>query len=152
MRRTLLATALVTLIVPAIGRADDADAEKQVATLSKQIIAANIKGDTSTLEALLSDDFVGINPNGDIASKAQDVKDLKDGTTDFESFDPSEVKVRVFGDAAVLTGRYRVKLKYKGRDIDDRVRTTEVFARRGGKWQCVSMQVTRVAGQTGEKR
>ncbi len=152
MTRTLLATALLSLLVPATGRADDADAGKQVAMLSKKIIDANLKGESKTLDELLSDDFVGINPNGDIASKSQGLKDMKDGTTDFESFDPSEVKVRVFGDAAVLTGRYRVKLKYKGHDIDDLVRTTEVFARLGGKWQCVSMQVTRIAGQSGEKR
>ena len=58
----------------------------------------------------------------------------------------------MFGDAAVVTGRYHVKLTYKGQNIDDLVRTTKVFARRGGKWQCVSAQVTRIAGQTGEKR
>ena len=80
MTRTLLATALLTLLVPATGRADDADAEKQVAMLSKKIIDAQVKGDTKTLDEFLSDDFVGINPNGDIASKSQDLKDLKDGT------------------------------------------------------------------------
>ena len=152
MSRTLLAAALLALMVPMTGRAAHADAETQVAMLSKKIIDANIKGDTKTLDELLSDDFVSINPNGDIASKAQGLKDLKDGTTDFESFDPSEVKVRVFGDAAIKTSRCRVKLKYKGHDIDDLVRTTEVFAKRGGKWQCVSIQVTRIAGQTGEER
>ncbi len=152
MTRTLLATALLTLLVPASSRADDADVEKQVAMLSKKGIDARVKGDTKTLDEFLSDDFVSINPNGDIGSKSQDLKDLKDGTIDFVSIDPSEVKVRVYGDAAVVTGRSRVKLKYKGHDIDDLVRTTEVFARRGGKWQCVLGQVTRIAGQPGEKR
>ena len=46
MTRTLLATALLALMVPTMGRADDADAEKQVAMLSKKHREADVKGDT----------------------------------------------------------------------------------------------------------
>ncbi len=44
----------------------------------------------------------------------------------------------MYGDAAVVTGRYQVKLKFKGRENDDSVRITELFAKQGGKWRCVS--------------
>ena len=103
MLRTLSAAAFLALIMPMMGRADDADSAKQVASLSKQTGAALVAGDTSALDAILSDDWLGINPFGEVASKAQQAKDLKDGTTDFLSIDPSEVKVRVYGDAAVVT-------------------------------------------------
>ena len=53
MTRILLAAALLALVVPATGRADDADAEKQVATLSKQHREATVKGDTEALDAIL---------------------------------------------------------------------------------------------------
>jgi ketosteroid isomerase-like protein len=152
MRHTLLAAALLALFVPTMGRADDAAAEKQVATLSKQYREAAIKGDTGAMDALLSDDWIGIDPMGDVADKAKNAKDLKDGTVDIESIEPSEVKVRVYGDAAVVTGRSHVKLKYKGEKIDNHVRVSEFYAKQGGKWRCVSMQVTSIAGQSGEKR
>ncbi len=152
MTRTLLAAALLALVVPATGRADDADAEKQVATLSKQNYEALVKGDTSALDAILSDDWVVIDPFGEVISKARQAKELKDGTTDFASIDPSEVKVRAYVDTAVVTGRYQVKVKIRGQENSIPVRITESFAKQGGKWRCVSAQVTRIAAPAGQSR
>ena len=104
------------------------------------------------MDSILADDWVGINPRGDVESKAQQAKTLKDGSVDFEAIDPEEVKVRVYGDAAVVMGRYHVKLTSNGQKIDQLVRTTEVFVKQGGKWQVVSTQVTSIAGPPGEKR
>ncbi len=150
MRRTLLAAALLALAVPTMGRADDADAEKQVGMLSKQYREAVVKGDTNAMDSILADDWVGINLAGDVESKAEQVKNLKDGSVDFEAIDPESVKVRVYGDAAVVMGSYHVKLTYNGQKSEILVRNTEVFARQGGQWQCVSTQVTSIAGQSGE--
>ncbi len=152
MRRALLSAAFLPLMVPAMGRADDAAAEKQVATLSKQYREAAIKGDTGAMDALLSDDWVVIGPDGGVGGKAQNMRDFKDGSVAFEAMDPSEVKVRVYGDAAVVTSRIHAKLKMKGEKIDNHVRVSEFYAKQGGKWQCVSTQVTSIAGQAGEKR
>ncbi len=145
MRRTLAVAALLALMVPTTVCADDADAEKQVASLSKQNREAMVKGDTQSLDSIQADDWIGIDPMGDVADKAKNAKDLKDGTVDIESIEPSEVKVRVYGDAAVVTGRSHVKLKYKGEKIDNHVRVTEFYAKQGGKWRCVSTQVTRIS-------
>ena len=152
MRHTLLSVAFLTLMVPSMGRADDADAEKQVGKIAKQNREAAVKGDMEAMDALLADDWVGINPEGSVQSKAEAVKDHKAGIVDFEAIDPQEVKVRVYGDAAVVSGRYHVKLTVSGHKIDDRVRTTEVYVKRAGKWRCVSTQVTSIAGKTGDKR
>jgi ketosteroid isomerase-like protein len=131
----------------------DTDTEKQVATLAKQYREAMVKGDTQSMDSMQADDWIGINPSGDVADKAQNSKNFKDGTIDFASIDdPSEVKVRVYGDAAVVTSRYHVKVKYKGEKLDHHVRVTEVYAKQGGKWRSVSRQGTRIAGQSGEKR
>ncbi len=153
MRRTLLAAALVALVVPTMGRADDADAQKQVALLSKQHREAVVDGDTNSLESILADDWIGIDPTGGVESKALVAKNLRDGAIDYEAIDPlEEAKVRVYGDAAVVTGRYQAKLTYKGQKIDSLVRTSEFYAKLGGTWRCVHTQVTHIAGQSGEKR
>ena len=154
MTRTLLAASLLALVVPATGHADDADAEKQVASLSRQNYAAMVAGDTSALDANLSDDWVVIDPFGNVVSKARQAKELKDGTMDFVSMDPSEVKVRVYGDAAVVTGRYQVVVKVRGQEEETSLpaRISETFVKQGGKWRCVSTQVTRIAAPGGESR
>ncbi len=152
MRRTLAVAALLALMVPTTVCADDAAAEKQVATLSKQYREAAIKGDTEAMDALLSDDWVVIGPDGNLVSKAQDIRNFKDGSVAFEAMDPSEVKVRVYGDAAVVTSRLHAKLKMKGEKIDNHVRVSEFYAKQGGKWRCVSAQVTSIAEPPKENR
>ena len=145
MRRTLTAAALLALLAPTLGRAADADTERDIARLSRQVIDARLKADTKALDALLADDYVGIGPSGDVVTKAESLKRVKDGTLHFDSIEPSEVRVRVYGDAAVLTDRRHVKVTYQGRADTLLVRTTEVYAKQGGKWRCVSVQVTRIA-------
>jgi ketosteroid isomerase-like protein len=149
MRRTLSAATFLALMVPTMGRADDTDSEKQVASLSQHNYAALVAGNTSALDAILSDDWLVIDPFGEVISKARQAKELKDGTTDFVSIDSSDVKVRVYGDAAVVTGRYQVKLKIRGRENTIPVRITESFAKQGGKLRCVSTQVTSIADHPG---
>jgi ketosteroid isomerase-like protein len=152
MLRTLSAAAFLALMVPTIGSADDADSEKQVASLAKQSTEATLKGDTKTLDAILADDFVAINPFGELVTKAEQLKLMKDGTLRFDSIEPSEEKVRVYGDAAVLTERGRVKVTFKGRSESLSVRNTEFYAKQGGKWRCVFQQVTRIAEPPQEEK
>jgi ketosteroid isomerase-like protein len=154
MRRALSAAALLALMVPTMGRADDADAdaEKAIARLSRRAAEAYLKADTRTLDTVLADDFQVINPFGEVANKAQQLKVLKDGTLHFDELETFDQEVRVYGDAAVLTDRRRAQATDRSRAASFSVRTTEVYARRGGKWQCVSMQVTRIAETSPEKR
>ena len=152
MRRTLSAAALLALMMPTMGRADDADAEKAITQLSRQAVDAFLKGDTRSLDAVLADDFLLINPFGEVADKAEQLRILKDGTLHFDQLETFDQKVRVYGDAAVLTDRRRAKATDRSRAASFSVRTTEVYAKRGGKWQCVSMQVTRIAETSPEKR
>ena len=152
MRHMLLVAALFAMTIPTPGRAaDDSDAEKQVASLAKQSTEATLKGDTKALDAILADDFVAINPFGELVTKAEQLKLMKDGTLRFDSIEPSEEKVRVYGDAAVLTERGRVKVTYKGRSESLSVRNSEFYAKQGSKWRCVFQQVTRIAEPPGEK-
>jgi ketosteroid isomerase-like protein len=154
MRRILLAAALLTVTAPAMGQATEADAEKEVARLSQRVYEAYVKVDTSFLDGALADDWMVITPSGNTRDKAQLLKELKDGTIKFDAMDESNVKVRVYGDAAIVTGRLRSKEKLHGQEVGGLLRYTQVFVRQGGKWRCVSSQATRIAapsGGSGEK-
>nr|MBA3766029.1 nuclear transport factor 2 family protein [Acidobacteriota bacterium] len=54
------------------------------------------------------------------------------------------LKVRVYGETAVVTGRATVKGKYKGMDISGQYRYTHVFVKQRGHWLVVTAQQTRV--------
>jgi len=44
------------------------------------------------------------------------------------------MKVRVYGDTAVVTGRGIYKAKYKGVDYSSDERWTDVFVKNNGRW------------------
>jgi ketosteroid isomerase-like protein len=48
-----------------------------------------------------------------------------------------DVTVRVFGDAAVVTGRTHGRGSYAGTPYDVTIRFTDVFIRRDNRWQAV---------------
>ena len=143
---------MLAAVAPTLGRAADADADaKEVAKLSKQMTDALVKGDMAFVDGVMADDWMIIVGNGSVGDKSQLLKDVKDGTLKYEALDKSEMKVRVYGEAAVVTGRAQARIKVKGQEVGGIDRFTEVYARQGGKWRCVSMHVSRTTAQAGEK-
>jgi ketosteroid isomerase-like protein len=152
MRHKLLTAALFAATMAPAGQADEPAPEKQVAALSEQHRLAAIKGDTKVLDAVLADDWVVVGPTGEVETKRQQEKKLKDKSLVFEAIDPKEVKVRMHGETAVVMGLYHIKATLNGRKVDGVFRNTGVFAKQEGKWRGVFNQVTPVAGPPAKKR
>jgi len=121
--------------------------EQQIKDLEKQWADAVLKHDAVALDRILADDIVEVDPTGQVQTKAQDLADLKSGELKLESLSPGDMKVRVFGNVAVVNGPYTVKGTYKGKDISGEGRFTDVFVKRQGRWQCVSTQMTPIVKQ-----
>ena len=81
------------------------------------------------------------------STKAQDIATITSGDLAFESAVLDNVKVRVYGDTAVVTGRTTNKGKYKGQDISGQYQFTDVFVKQGGRWRAVASHATRIAEQ-----
>ena len=112
---------------------------------------ALVKGDMAFADGVTADDWMIIVGNGGVGDKSQRSKDVKDGTLKYEALDKSDMKVRVYGETAVVTGRARSRIIVNGQDVGGTDRFTEVYARQGGKWLCVSIQASRITAQSGEK-
>ena len=57
---------------------------------------------------------------------------------------PEELEVRVFGEAAILTGHLTTLVRQNGRVTTTFLRATEVFVKRDEKWFLAGSQYTRV--------
>jgi ketosteroid isomerase-like protein len=145
----LLIAAFLTVTAPARGQDADADAAKEVARLSQQINDALVKGDTSFLKGVTADDFLVIGHTGRVGGKDSTFKGFKEGSLKFFAMDDSELKVRLYGDAAIVNGRRMIKYKSQGQERGGAVRFTRVLVRRGGRWQIASEQSTPIADQPG---
>jgi ketosteroid isomerase-like protein len=110
--------------------------------IEQDTLAAVLKHDAAALGKFFADDGVLTTPDGALMTKAQLLADVKSGDLALESSTISDMKVRVHGDAAVVTYITTDKGKYKGQDISGRFRWTDTFVRRAGSWQIVAGQGT----------
>ena len=151
MRRMLLVAAALAATAPAVGQTSDA--EKEIVALVKEFDAAFVKNDTTFMERILADDWMAITPDGEVMTKAQMQKGMKEGDLKFGALEELEaIKVRVYGDAVVATGRGRMKATLKGKPYSSHDRWTNVYIKRDGKWQCVSSHTTRLAAESEGKK
>ena len=120
-------------------------AEQEVLRLADAWATAELRGDTTFLERILTDDYTGIGPLGFMLTKQEWLVRHQAGDLKYESFSLDEVKVRVYNnDAAVLTGRQVQNGAYRGNSIQAQFRTTLVFVRQQGQWQLASLQLSTI--------
>jgi ketosteroid isomerase-like protein len=120
--------------------------KEEVTELNQQWTECYAKRDTAFLERYLSDDYVSTFPDGAVLDKKGEIESVKSGDVTFTEI-PSELKVRIYGEAAVITGRSTLKAKVKGQDVSGEHRLTHVWIRQSERWQVVASQVTRIAGR-----
>ncbi len=92
------------------------------------------------LSALLAEDFVITIEDGSIYSKAGYISHSADPSTKVQVAELSDLKVRMHGDTAVVTGAYHEKGESNGKPYEYHDRLTDIWMKVGGKWQVVASQ------------
>jgi len=108
--------------------------------------AAELRGDVAFLGSALADDFVGIGPRGFMLPKDQWLERHESGKLRYESFGLDELQVRLYADAAVVTGRQLAEGKYEDYDLRDQFRATLVFVKQQGRWLLAGLHLSPIAG------
>ncbi len=82
---------------------------------------------------------------GAIMTKAQAVSGAATAKTEFQSLDLSDLNVRTEGNTAIVTGiNHEVGHDAQGKAFDRRVRFTDVYIKRDGRWQVWATQGTTI--------
>ena len=141
----LCLTALPSARFAADGNNEKAEAE--IIKLEKQWDAAFVAVDVPVLEATLADDYISTDDTGETHTKKSTIEDLKSKTDLISASSATEIKVTVYGNAAVATGRWTSKETYKGKDVSGAFRFTDTWVKRNGRWQCVADHFSRITGE-----
>ena len=96
------------------------------------------------MDSLLADDYLGVTANGTLETKADLIALRRTGTIHLSELNLSDLKVRVYGDTAVVTSRAEVAGTNGGTDISGHYRYTRVYNRRNGSWRIVSFEASRI--------
>jgi ketosteroid isomerase-like protein len=122
-------------------------AEEELMKLERDGVEASKRGDVAFFEKLEAPDYLFTDPSGMVHTRDEDLAIAKSGDLKFESMDIDEMKVRLYGDTAVITGVTTVKGTFKNQDISGKYRWTDVYVKRGGQWQIVNAQLTPIQSQ-----
>jgi len=112
----------------------------EIIALEDRRIEAMVKGDVKALEEILADDLVYTHTTARLDTKASFIDAVKTGRSNYKSVEREDVKVRQFGDTAVVTGH----AKFHVGDNKFEARYTDVYVKRNGAWQMVAWQSTRI--------
>jgi len=119
--------------------------QSPAAKLDEERTEAMVKGDLATLDRLLADDLSYVHSSTKVDTKASFIENLRSGASKYKAFQREEASTRVFGDSAVNTGVATVSVENLGQaPATFKIRYTDVWVNRGGKWQMVAWQSTRV--------
>jgi len=116
-------------------------AEQDIIKLEQTVTDAQFKKDRAALERLLADDYLYTHSNGSVLNKAQEIAESMSSDVQWTDSKFADLKVRIFGDVAVLTGRQTIRGAAKGYVPGPR-RITYIFVKRNGRWQHVGGQST----------
>jgi len=128
---------------PATGATADGAEEKALYQLERDWASASIKKDTVAIDKFLAKDFVS-NFDGRTLNKAQLLAQIRSNPAKIESAENSDMIAMVFGDTAIVRGVYTEKSTTNGKDSSVKGRYTEVYAKRDGRWQCVTQYTTKL--------
>jgi ketosteroid isomerase-like protein len=149
MKQTIVVCVLAACAVSAFGQTKP-DAPKGVASveqaltqMEKEWTKAGQEKDIATLDKIMADDWTAIDYQGKMVTKAQSIADLKAGSSTLTTVTLGEMKVRVFGNTAVVMGSDTEKSTYKGKNSSGKYVWMDVFVNRGGKWQAVASESTK---------
>jgi ketosteroid isomerase-like protein len=117
---------------------------KEIEALEQQWRQAVIANDVTQMDHLLADDYIGISANGTVETKAQALALRKAGTVRIKTLEINDLKVRVYGDTAVVTSRADLEGTNGQSDISGKYRYTRVYNHRFGQWKIVSFEASRM--------
>ena len=152
--RLLIASVLILLMIAfASGQttnekfAEESKQTQELKRLEDEWLNAYLRDDKATFDRIVADDFTGTDESAVMRNKAQE-KELLQAPPPGGikvSLNNEDVRVRMYGETAVVTGRIVQKTERAGQEsFGFQSRFTDTFVRRQGRWQVVARHYSRI--------
>ena len=119
---------------------------EQLADLDRTLTRAEIDGDTTTLDALATDDFTLVGPVGFVLDKGQWLERYRGGGMRATALAFEDPVTRVYGDSAIRIGRRVQEAQFQGRPVNGEFRATHIAVRQGDRWRLAGIHLSPIGG------
>jgi ketosteroid isomerase-like protein len=113
-----------------------------IAEAERELAAAHLSLDLDTIERLLHPDYVIVQPGGRIESKAEVLASYRVGGRHWDTAEVDQLDVRLHGDTAIVTGRWRASGENNGEPFDYAARFLSVWVKESGRWRNIAYMAT----------
>ncbi len=138
---TLVLAALVTFVGMAHAQSP---AAAEVEAAERRRFELMTSRDYKGLAGVLADDLVYTHSSAAVDDKAAYLESLTSGRVTYKTIAPRDLKVRVYGDTAIINGVADMTVDANGEALVNTLRFTDVWVKRSGTWQMVAWQSTRI--------
>ncbi len=115
---------------------------EEIVNLEKEAARA-IQTNTGTFfRRVYADDFAGTLSHGQVVNKITFINAVQNGEVKYDSFNVSDVSVKLFRDAAVATSLWSARGVYRDERFASQMRTMHVYINTPHGWRVVSGQIT----------
>ena len=87
------------------------NAEQEIKQLMSEIDEAHRQSDAAVFDRIWADDYVLTDWRGSVKNRAEALAEWKGGEHKYESYQSDDIKVRVYGDTAVVAARVTRKCR-----------------------------------------
>jgi ketosteroid isomerase-like protein len=121
--------------------------EEELVGLAHEWDRAMVQNDVDAIGRYMADDWTIIGSDGSMSDKETFLGLVKSGTLSHDVMESEDVRVRVYGETAVLLSRGVSGGKYQGHPFRELEQSSNVFVKQGGRWRCVLTHLSRLAAE-----
>ena len=120
--------------------------KQTISSMEQQWRTATLTGDTTQMDKLLADDFVGISWNGQVNTKTSQLNRLRSKDIALTQLDLSDTKVKMVGSSvAIVTSQAAMSGMIDGSEVHGNFRYTRVYQEDpNGTWKVTNFEATRI--------
>jgi len=143
----MMAICFVTFTMLASAEASAQDEADELRAIERARFRSLVEADLPTARRLHADDFELINPVGGTLTKEKYLGDIASGALDYLEWEPEEIRVKLYGAAAVIRYKAHLRISVNGNPSRQGTVTfwhTDLYERRNGQWQIVWSHATQI--------
>jgi ketosteroid isomerase-like protein len=122
----------------------DASAEDELKSLELKLADLIVRGDWDEYEKYLAADYTRVAGDGKLENRDEVMSNFRKGPRKIIVMEPEDLRVRIYGDAAVMQGHVTTSVRESGHVNTRNERFTGVFVRQDGQWRMAAEHETAV--------
>jgi ketosteroid isomerase-like protein len=139
--------ALTFLTNSMLALAQESDEANAVLRTERDLAAAYQRSDADAIAQGVMEDYTLTNSTGKVTTRADDIAEAKKNDPKYEIFENYDMKARVHGDAAVVTGKTHTKGISGGKPFDFQFQFTDTFIKDGGRWRLLASHASKLSAK-----